>query len=297
MATADDWLRQHLPAILARPEFQAGGDGIMIITFDEGDVKTDDRCSATVLTGCGGHIFTAVIGPQVKRGYQSSLWHNHESVLKTICEALRLGMCPGAAETSNDLGEFFDWSAAPAACDAAGGDMSVTLCTPEATLLSNSVAFQAATRDLQHPVIAMIIYVDSIERYFTPSASLDTVLTLPPGTHSIVVRAWDSSGGRFSTWRNILVAGCTAASASVNVCSPQSGATLANPVHVVTAAGGSSHPITATSVYIDGVKRYWTNSAVTDTFLTLTGGSHSLVVRAWDSSGISTDVSAVVGVN
>src|SRR6266850_1630706 len=48
MAAADAWLKSHVPAIFERPEFQPGGDGLMIITFDEGDIGgVDSRCSKT----------------------------------------------------------------------------------------------------------------------------------------------------------------------------------------------------------------------------------------------------------
>jgi phosphatidylinositol-3-phosphatase len=50
---ADQWLQDHVPAILTRPEFSTGGDGILFIVWDEAD-STDNRCSATVSTGCAG---------------------------------------------------------------------------------------------------------------------------------------------------------------------------------------------------------------------------------------------------
>ena len=51
---ADQWLQANVPAILARPEFSPGGDGILFIVWDEGTLTTDNRCSATVTNGCGG---------------------------------------------------------------------------------------------------------------------------------------------------------------------------------------------------------------------------------------------------
>jgi hypothetical protein len=51
---ADQWLQANVPAILARPEFSAGGDGILFIVWDEATLSTDNRCSATISQGCGG---------------------------------------------------------------------------------------------------------------------------------------------------------------------------------------------------------------------------------------------------
>jgi len=71
LAAADTWLSQHLPSILARPEFSPGGDGLLFVVWDEGNLMGDNRCSSTVLSGCGGRIATLVIGPQVKPQYKS----------------------------------------------------------------------------------------------------------------------------------------------------------------------------------------------------------------------------------
>src|SRR5438477_12615636 len=40
MAVADAWLQSHLPAILARPEFQAGGCGLVVSIFEVGDRRS-----------------------------------------------------------------------------------------------------------------------------------------------------------------------------------------------------------------------------------------------------------------
>jgi len=53
LQAADQWLQAKVPAILARPEFRSGGDGILFIVWDESN-STDNRCSATVKDGCGG---------------------------------------------------------------------------------------------------------------------------------------------------------------------------------------------------------------------------------------------------
>ena len=61
---ADQWLQDNVPTILARPEFGPGGDGILFVVWDESELSGDNRCSATVTKGCGGHTATLVIGPQ-----------------------------------------------------------------------------------------------------------------------------------------------------------------------------------------------------------------------------------------
>ena len=198
MAAADAWLKSHLPAILARPEFQPGGDGLLIITFDEGNLSpTDFRCSATTSSsagnGCGGRIVTVLIGPHVKPGFRSAVWHDHESVLKTVCLSLGLSGCPGAAATALPMSEFFESGSIRILAPAVG-------VTERA---GSAFTFQAQTVDPYHPVSAMKVYVDNRMVYYTLSGFVDTVLTLAAGTHNVVVNAWDSSGALFQTRQSI----------------------------------------------------------------------------------------------
>src|SRR5262249_50900590 len=109
---ADQFLKDTIAPLLQRPEFQPGGDGLLILWADEADLDgVDDRCSAAVNKGCGGRIVVAMIGPNVKPGFKSTQTYHHESVLRTMMEALGLpGPYPGAADTASDMAEFFNQS-------------------------------------------------------------------------------------------------------------------------------------------------------------------------------------------
>ena len=97
---ADDWLANNVAPVLNQPFFQPGGDGLLIITFDNGD--GDDP----------GQVYTAVIGPQV-RNTSSNTLYMHQNTLRTICDALGVGIvpgttgCPGAAGSTTGLTDFF----------------------------------------------------------------------------------------------------------------------------------------------------------------------------------------------
>ncbi len=97
LQAADQWLQDRVPAILARPEFSSGGDGILFIVWDESDLYSDNACSATVSTGCGGHTAILVIGPRVKPDYKSKITYHNENVLATVCAAMGLSPCPGTS--------------------------------------------------------------------------------------------------------------------------------------------------------------------------------------------------------
>ena len=94
---ADTWLSNHIAPLLRNSQFQQ--DGILIVVFDE--AQSSDQNHG------GGHVATIVVGPRVRRGDRSSVFHQHQSLLRTVCDALRLSSCPGAAGRSNDLGELF----------------------------------------------------------------------------------------------------------------------------------------------------------------------------------------------
>jgi len=106
-AQADGWLSQQVPKILARPEFQSGGDGLLFIVWDEGTLYTDNRCSASVSSGCGGRVATLVIGPKVKRNFKSQTLYYHQNLLRTVCDAFGFALCPGAGATAKPMTDFF----------------------------------------------------------------------------------------------------------------------------------------------------------------------------------------------
>ena len=106
LAQADQWLSQQVPKILALPEFQSGGDGLLFIVWDEG-MHNDNRFSATISSGCGGRTANLVIGPQVKRGFRSQLLYHHKSLMRTVCDAFRFTTCPAATRNTPPMSDVF----------------------------------------------------------------------------------------------------------------------------------------------------------------------------------------------
>lgn len=96
---ADQWLQSNIGPLLQQPYFGAGGDGLLIVTFDE--------CDAAV-GNCPEHIYTALIGPNVKRSYKSSQSYRHENTLRTILEALAVDGYPGASQHAKPMTDFFN---------------------------------------------------------------------------------------------------------------------------------------------------------------------------------------------
>ncbi len=99
---ADTWLQTNLVTPLSNsPAFQAGGDGVLIVDFDE--------AADTDTTHGGGHIPAVMWGPNVQVGFKqaSSTVYQHQSMLRTMMEALGLSDPPGAAATAPSMSEFF----------------------------------------------------------------------------------------------------------------------------------------------------------------------------------------------
>ena len=97
--TADTWLQNKLfNTLLQAPPFQSGGDGLLIVVFDEADSSDS--------TNGGGYVAAVLIGPKVKNGFQSTTFYQHESLLRTVNDALGLSNF-GDATSAPNMGEFF----------------------------------------------------------------------------------------------------------------------------------------------------------------------------------------------
>src|SRR6267154_6542377 len=76
----------------------------------------------------------------------------------------------------------------------------------------------------------------------------------------------------------------TASFAGVTVSSPGAGSTSGSPVHFV-ASATSANPVTAMRIYVDNISVYLISASKLDTSVTMSAGTHSVVVQAWDSTG------------
>ncbi len=86
--------------------------------------------------------------------------------------------------------------------------------------------------------------------------------------------------------------------AGVNVSSPSNGATTGSPVHFV-ASASSTNPITGMHIYVDSVSVYNNTAASLDTQIAIANGTHTAIIKAWDSTGamFQQTLSITVGVS
>ena len=97
LSTADGWLKTNIGPLLTKSAFTNGG--LLIVVFDES--YTTDTAHG------GGHVACVVIGPKVKPGVKPGTFYQHQSLLRTVMEALGMTSFPGAAATAADFSAFF----------------------------------------------------------------------------------------------------------------------------------------------------------------------------------------------
>jgi phosphatidylinositol-3-phosphatase len=98
---ADSWLQTNVVIPLSsNPAFAPGGDGLLIVEFDE--------AADSDATHGGGRVSPVFWGPTAKVGYTqtSSTLYQHESMLRTVMKILGLPNPPGAAASAPSMSEF-----------------------------------------------------------------------------------------------------------------------------------------------------------------------------------------------
>jgi hypothetical protein len=99
---ADAWLQTNVIAALSNSSaFASGGDGILIVDFDE--------AAESDTTYGGGHVAAVFWGPSVRVDFTqtSTTVYQHQSMLRTVMETLGLSDPPGAAASAPSMSEFF----------------------------------------------------------------------------------------------------------------------------------------------------------------------------------------------
>jgi hypothetical protein len=270
LAAADAFLRDTLGPILATPDFQSGGDGLAIVTFDE--------CGGGTNAGCGASVYTALIGPKVKPHTVSATLYKHENSLRTVLDALGVRNYPGAAANATDMSDFFSTNGIRPQVIVSAPASSSTMASP--------VPIQASAYPSPgHSVAGWKIYVDTVGVYHAGAiSSIQPNIAMHTGTHTVMIRAWDSSGNFGDQTLNLTV---NAIKPSVKVSTPSNDATVGSPVNLKASATPSSgQTIVGWWIYVDSKGSY--NAGATNsinTNLKMSTGKHRVVVRAWDSSG------------
>ncbi len=150
---------------------------------------------------------------------------------------------------------------------------------------TSSVPYTATARSTcPSGVAAMGIYVDNQLAYTAYSSSLNTSLTLNPGSYYTVVQEWDYCGGSSFTPVSINV---VSQQPGVHVTAPAANTTVSSPVTYAASATSAtcSSGVAAMGIYVNNVLTYVTNGATLNTQIALSAGPQHTVVEEWDYCG------------
>jgi hypothetical protein len=138
--------------------------------------------------------------------------------------------------------------------------------------------------------------VDDAQVYHTSSAHIDKYVSLGSGTHEVILKAWDTSGAIQRRYLTVKAGSASASSSyavtgsggvQVKVTSPANNASVGSQVHFVASAIASSsrYNVSSMQIYVDDQRVYRTSNSSIDKYVGVSGGSHSVDIKAWDTSG------------
>lgn len=178
---------------------------------------------------------------------------------------------------------------------------SVSISSPQSgSTVSSPVSYvaTASANSCASGVSAMGIYLNNSLVYQVNGGSINTALTLNPGSYYAVIQEWDNCGGASSTPVSITVPGAGSTQNGVTVTSPANNSTVSSPVAFTATAGSTTcaSGVAAMGIYANQNLVYQVNGSSINTQLNLKPGLYATVVQEWDNCGgsLSTPVNITI---
>jgi Bacterial Ig-like domain (group 2) len=136
-------------------------------------------------------------------------------------------------------------------------------------------------------VASMGIYVNNKKTYVVEGDSLNTALSLSPGTYNTTVEEWDHCKGASVAHIKVTVSGGSGQTSGVSVTSPVANSTVTSPVNYVASAATTTcaKGVASMGIYVNNKKVYVVDGAKLNTSLSLATGHEHTVVEEWDRCG------------
>jgi hypothetical protein len=150
---------------------------------------------------------------------------------------------------------------------------------------ASSVPYTATAQSTRPSgVAAMGIYVNNQLTYTAYSSSLNTSLTLNPGSYYTVVQEWDYCGG--SSFTPVFI-NVVSQQTGVHVTAPTANSTVSSPVTYAASATSAtcSSGVAAMGIYVNNTLTYVTYATTLNTQISLGQGPQHTVVEEWDNCG------------
>lgn len=285
-SAADAFLNKNLTPLLAKSWFQPGGDGLLFITFDNGN------------SDVAGLVYTALIGPNVTPRTVSRTPYKHQNLLRTMLDALGISTHPGASASASSMTDFFTTG-------------SVTVSSPAQNAITGTqVQVIASATEPSAQIYNIQVWDHTFGVKLGQSApgisTINQTYTLSPGTHQLVVL--DICTGTYQVLHRTMVNITVVAADGVTITSPVSNSTSGTQVQVSASATESSAQIYQLQVWDNSTGQKLGESPVgTSTIsqnFSLAPGTHQIIVedlspvtfQALHKSSVNVNVATTAGV-
>jgi hypothetical protein len=212
----------------------------------------------------------------VKPGYKSTITYHNENVLKTVCVALGLSTCPGAAQNAAPMADFFTTGTS-----SGSQPDGLIISTPgNGATVTGAVRLIASASESQ--TVSQTQVWDNHVKLGVYGAQIDATYNLAPGSHTTTVLDLDSSYNVIH--RSAVTYTVQSLVDGIQIISPTPNDTISmSTVHVV-AHANEAVPINQMQVWDNGVKLGWYPGANVNDYFTLAPGSHTVTVLDLDSN-------------
>src|SRR5262249_26594971 len=164
--------------------------------------------------------------------------------------------------------------------------VTVTVSSPaNGASAPSPVSVQASATSSQSTISSWRVLVDNVDTYDAGAVnSINTSIALTGGQHTLIVRAFDAAGTFGEQTLTVTVPTVT-----VTVSSPANNSTVCSPVPIA-ASASSANTIAGWHIYVDSVDSFSAGQVNSiNANLSMSVGSHVVIVRAWDNTGTFAD--------
>lgn len=271
LSQADTFLKDTLTPVLNQSDFQTGGSGLLIITFDNGDGDN------------AGQIFTGLIGPNIKSAFVSNASYKHENTLRTMLLSLGIQTYPVSSSVPGAMTDFFRSNAGGVAIDSPANNSQQ----------GTSVLVRATASELASTIDHMEIWDNGIKLANVFATTVNQTFTLGAGSHQMTVQDI-GPGPNYAVLHKELTNLTVSATNGVVISTPASGSTQAMFFPVNAYAIDGSTPIDHLEVWADGKKLGDSPKGATiGQWFTLTAGTPNVTVQAVASGAVVLSKSVV----
>jgi len=196
--------------------------------------------------------------------------------------------------------------AAPAATAAATevSTQGITISSPyNGTTHTSPFTLTASASSCQSKSITSMGYsLDSGGTTMVHSSTIGATVSAGNGSHTVHVKAWNSSGAVCTAAASITITGssqgATTTSSGITVSSPENGSSVSSPFALVAKASTcSGQAVTSLGYSLDNSSdTTLVNGTSVDTHVSAAGGGHTLHVKAWGDKGASCTASLSITV-